>query len=77
MIELGNYQTKDGKDYLCFFFPDKKIAEAKGPLPESGQSRFYGPKFEVKAESKEKAKQKLAEAIGPGHWALAVGEETE
>ena len=77
MIELGIYQAKDGKEYQCLFSPDEEIAEAIGPLPESGQSRFRGTKFKVRAESKEKAKQKLAEAIGPGHWALAVGEETE
>ncbi len=68
MIELGNYQAKDGKNYLCFFSPDKKIAEAKGPSAKSGQSRFLGTKFEVKAESEQEAKQKLAEAIGPGSW---------
>ncbi|MBA7665739.1 hypothetical protein ES703_73813 [subsurface metagenome] len=64
MIELGIYQAKDGKEYQCRFFPDEEIAKAIGPFPESGQSRFLGPKFEVRAESKEKAKQKLAEKIG-------------
>jgi hypothetical protein len=69
MIELGNYRAKNGKDYLCFFSPDKKIAKAKDPLAKSVQSRFLGTKFEVKAESEQEAKQKLAEKIGPGHWA--------
>lgn len=69
MIYLGIYQTKDGKEYDCNYIPADKIAEAIGPLPEPGQFGSRGVAFEVRAESEQEARQKLVEAIGPGHWA--------
>jgi len=70
MIPLGIYTTKDGKDYDCHFLPDGKIAKAIGPLPPPGPE-YVGNRpeaFEVEAESAQEAKQKLAQAIGPGNW---------
>lgn len=66
MIELGIYQTKEGKEYDCHFRPDVKIAEAIGPLPEDIGSR--GVAFKVSAESEQEAKQNLAKEIGPGKF---------
>ncbi|GAI52393.1 unnamed protein product, partial [marine sediment metagenome] len=56
---------------------DEQTARAVGPLPPPGQIGSRGVAFEVRAESEQEAKQKLAEAIGAGHWALAVEEEIE
>jgi len=69
MIELGIYQTLDGKEYDCHFLPEGKVAQAIGPLPEGDQIGSRGVALEVSAETEQEAKQKLAEAIGPGHWA--------
>lgn len=68
MIELGIYQTKDGKEYDCHFMQDAKIAEAIGPLPEADQVGSRGVAFEVRAESEQEARQKLATKIGPGEF---------
>lgn len=68
-VELGIYQTKDGKEYDCHFMQDAKIAEAVGPLPESDQVGSRGVAFKVEAESEQEARQNLALEIGPGHWA--------
>lgn len=66
MIELGIYQTEDGKEYDCHFLLEGKIAQAIGPLPNDIGSR--GVAFEVSAENEQGARQNLAKEIGPGHW---------
>jgi len=66
MIELGIYQTVDGKEYDCHFLPEGKVAQAIGPLPEGGQIGSPGVAFEVSANSKQDAKEKLTREIGPG-----------
>ena len=70
MISLGIYTTKDGKHYDCHFLSDEKMARAIGPLPSPGPEHVGARPvaFEVEAESAQEAKQKLAEAIGPGNW---------
>jgi hypothetical protein len=68
MIMLGIYQAKDDKKYDCHFILDGQTARAIGPLPHSGQAGPRGVAFEVGAKSEQEAKQKLAEAIGPGYW---------
>lgn len=70
MIDLGIYQAKDGKEYLCPFFPNVEIAEAIGPSAEN--TVFRGPAFRVRVGSKEEAIQKLAEAIDPGSFRQKV-----
>jgi len=68
METLGIYKTTDGKEYDCLFFPNERIAEAIGPLPEPGQSGARGPAFTVHVASKKEAVEKLVEVIGPGVW---------
>lgn len=71
MIELGIYRAEDGKDYHCQYALDDKIAEAIGPLPEPGQTGARGVAYEVKAESEQEARAKLAAKIGLGTWLRA------
>ena len=66
MIQLGIYTTIDGKQYDCQFIPAEKIVQAVGPLPHRVGSR--GVVFEVKAESEEEARQKIASEIGQGNF---------
>ena len=68
MILLGMYTTKDGKNYDCHFLPGEKIAQAVGPLPD--RVGVSGVAFEVRAESEQEARQKIAEVIGqwPGKF---------
>lgn len=33
MERLGVYQCDDGKEYDCIYYPERRIAEAIGPLP--------------------------------------------
>ncbi len=68
MIMLGIYQAQDDKKYDCHFILDRQTAKAIDPLPRPGQAGSRGVAFEVRAKSEQEAKQKLAEAIGPGYW---------
>jgi len=68
MVMLGTYQAQDDKKYDCHFTLDEQTARAIGPLPRSGQAGPRPVAFEVGAKSEQEAKQKLAEAIGPGYW---------
>ncbi|MBW1939814.1 MAG: hypothetical protein JRI32_02295 [Deltaproteobacteria bacterium] len=68
MIKLGIYRTTAGKCYDCHFIREKKVAQAVGPLPEPGNIGGQGVTIEVNADSKEEAREKIAEAIGPGHF---------
>jgi len=69
MIDLGIYQTVDGKEYDCHFLPEERVAHAIGPLPEGNQIGNRDIAFEVHAENEQEAKQNLAKEIGSGHWA--------
>ena len=60
MEDLGHYKTIAAKTYRCHFNPLKNLAFAIGPLP--CLSIF----FEIKADNKQEAKEKLAQAIGRG-----------
>lgn len=67
MIDLGIYQTKDGKEYDCNYIPADRIAEAIGPLPETGVGS-RGVAHRVKANTEQDARKKLAEKIDPGQF---------
>jgi len=66
MKDLERYTTRDGKLYDCQFIQGSKKAVAIGPLPDRVGAR--GEAFEVHAESEDEAREKLAEAIGPGSF---------
>lgn len=68
MTNLGIYQTRKGEEYDCYFISNNRIAKAIGPLPSWEQVGWQGPAFEVSAESKQEAMDKLAEKIAPGKW---------
>ena len=69
VIELGIYQTEDGREYDCHFIQDAKIVEAIGPLLDADQVGSRGVAFMVDADSEQEARQNLAKVIGEGHWA--------
>lgn len=64
MIKLGVYTTIDGEKYDCHFILTEKVVQAVGPLPQRVGAR--GVAFEVKAESEQDARQKIASEIGQG-----------
>ena len=64
MIILGIFKSKEGKSYDCHFIPEKKMAQAVGPLPERVGAR--GVAFEIRAESEQEARQKISAAIESG-----------
>jgi len=68
MIDLGIYQTQDDKEYDCYFIPDEQTAKAVGPLPPPGQIGSRGVAFEVRAESEQESRRKIANEIGPGKF---------
>ena len=64
-VELGIYRTDVGESYACIYYPEDKIAQALSPSPaEIVKSDII--KYQVKAGSKEEARNKLSEAMGPG-----------
>ena len=60
MEDLGHYKTSAAKTFRCHFNSLKKSAFAMGPLPDLCIS------FEIKADNRQEAKEKLAQANGRG-----------
>ena len=60
MIDIGTYKTTNSKTFHCHFHPDKHAAFALGPLPDLTVA------YEVKAQDKTEAKEKLKQELGTG-----------
>jgi hypothetical protein len=64
MKTLGIYTTVDGNRYALHWYPEERLAEAVGPLPDYVGTA--GEAVTLNANSEEEARAKLAEALGPG-----------
>ena len=64
MINLGIFESKEGKSYDGHFIAEEKMAQAVGLLPERLGAR--GVVFETRAESEQEARQKIQNAIDSG-----------
>lgn len=68
MVIIGEYQTEDGREYICLFHPDEQYAEAVGPFPKPLQEATRRTVLVKVAPNVEKAKLLLEKSLGPGHW---------
>jgi hypothetical protein len=60
MKDLGVYKTYHSESFRCHFDNDRKVAFARGPLPELTTS------VKITAENEKEAAEKLREEMGMG-----------
>ncbi len=72
IVQLGVYETREGKRYHCFYLPAEKMAraeaEAFGPFNTAKNAKSLKTSYSVSAKSVKRARDNLAAEIGPGKF---------